>query len=488
MEKYIDLEKIAAEYDPNNTSPAEQRLADVVVAAIRELAPNAVEQSGKKDHEYGVYTQEELETPLTFEAKEDNTKIYFLAYDAQDQTRTIEVSTDDGKTWTEFTSETYDEGNNTPIATLNERQKVLVRGDNPNGMGMGNQDYYSAGSFWINGEAYVYGNIMSLLSKEDFASMKEVPEYAFASLFIDYDNLSWENSDSLFSHPTKKLLLPATTLADSCYIQMFQKCANMITAPELPATTLAENCYYYMFADCTSLNFAPKQLPATTLAGNCYANMFCNCKSLTTAPKLPATTLADWCYDRMFYNCSSLTTAPELPATTLAQYCYASMFSDCKSLTTAPKLPATTLASNCYAYMFDDCTSLTIAPELPATTLANACYSGMFQGCTSLTVAPKLPATTLARECYNNMFSNCTNLTAAPELPATTLIDNCYDSMFYNCSRLSFIKCAFTTVAGVSYTSNWVANTFPVGLILKKNTWATAGNNGIPSGWAARNY
>ena len=194
MEKYIDLEKIAAEYNPNEISPAEQRLADVVVAAIRELSPYAVEQSGKKAHEYGVYTQEELETPLTFEAKADDTEIYFLTYNADEQTRTIEVSMDDGETWAEFTSEAYDEGNNTPIATLNMGQKVLVRGDNPDGMGIGNDDFCSAGSFLIDGKAYVYGNIMSLLSTDDFASMKEVPEYAFTSLFANYDDFSWRNA------------------------------------------------------------------------------------------------------------------------------------------------------------------------------------------------------------------------------------------------------------------------------------------------------
>ena len=214
-----------------------------------------------------VYTQEELETPLTFQARVDGTEIFFLTYDSE-ETRTVEVSTDGGKTWNEFESEVYDEGNNTPIATLDAGEKALVRGDNPNGFGLGDDDYCSAGYLYISGEAYVYGNIMSLLSKEDFASMKEVPEYAFASLFVDYDNFEWNNAESLFSHPSKKLLLPATTLAEGCYSRMFYGCTGLAAAPELPATTLADSCYDSMFQGCTRLNYIKALF--TTTPSNTY--------------------------------------------------------------------------------------------------------------------------------------------------------------------------------------------------------------------------
>jgi hypothetical protein len=60
-----------------------------------------------------------------------------------------------------------------------------------------------------------------------------------------------------------------------------------------------------MFDGCTSLVTAP-ELPATTLADYCYQQMFYNCTSLTTAPELPATTLADSCYQSMFSGCSKL--------------------------------------------------------------------------------------------------------------------------------------------------------------------------------------
>ena len=142
----------------------------------------------------------------------------------------------------------------------------------------------------------------------------------------------------------------------ACF-NMFRSCIGLTNAPELPATTLADNCYMFMFYDCTGLTNAP-ELPATTLAYDCYRSMFYNCISLTTTPVLPATTLASNCYYSMFSNCTGITNASELPATRLNTYCYYGMFYCCTSLTTAPVLPATTLANNCYDYMFSGCTKL----------------------------------------------------------------------------------------------------------------------------------
>jgi hypothetical protein len=141
-------------------------------------------------------------------------------------------------------------------------------------------------------------------------------------------------------------------------------------------------------ADCTGniQTLLDYENPPTTLAQNCYRNMFQNCANLTSAPELPATTLANYCYAYMFRNCTNLTTAPDLPATTLANNCYNSMFRYCTNLTIAPELPATTLKEACYQTMFRYCTNLTTAPKLPATTLIKKCYSNMFYGCSKLKV------------------------------------------------------------------------------------------------------
>ncbi len=175
-------------------------------------------------------------------------------------------------------------------------------------------------------------------------------------------------------------------------------------------TTVIPNsfCFSWMFADC-DITHAP-ELPATSLTEGCYQEMFSRCRYLKEAPGLPATKLANNCYTQMFYECSSLTIAPELPATELTPLCYDEMFVDCKSLTHAPKLHATKLANSCYSGMFIRCTSLTEAPELPATTLADYCYTFMFDGCENLTKCPELPATELTLGCYEYMFRGCSKL------------------------------------------------------------------------------
>ena len=392
-------------------------------------------------------------------------------------TKTINYKLNDGE-WKSIKSNT---GSSAPKINVAEGDKIQFRGNNTQyatGYSAYNSFSGSTASFEVE------GNIMSLIYGDNFKNKLTISsDYAFAGLFQECVNLiSAEN-----------LILPATTLASSCYSQMFGNCTSLTTAPQLPATKLANGCYGAMFMYCTSLATVP-ELPATTLATQCYYGMFYGCTSLTTAPELPATTLANNCYSYMFESCTSLTTAPELPAITLTTSCYSHMFQGCTSLTAAPALPATTLRSNCYSYMFYGCTSLKTAPELPATALANSCYSYMFSGtnvlpdCSNIDFAsstvvasgglrglfagtkvtdndlerllPKndngryyLPVTTLRSNCYDSMFSNCKSLTTAPELPATTLAEACYQSMFARCTSLTTApELPATKLAGWCYS------------------------------------
>ena len=150
-------------------------------------------------------------------------------------------------------------------------------------------------------------------------------------------------------------------------------------------TTLpADNTFYELFKDNEKLTDASGLLlPAMTLADNCYESMFKGCTSLTTAPaELPATDLTgtDGCYSSMFAGCTILTTAPELKATTLASDCYICMFEFCKALTTAPELPATTLTNQCYVGMFQGCTSLSSVTCLATNLTATDCTFGWLNG------------------------------------------------------------------------------------------------------------
>ena len=290
---------------------------------------------------------------------------------------------------------------------------------------------------------YLYGNVMSSISRDDFETLTEVPENAFYGLFCGNDNIH--------NHRLKPIVLPATTLNLGCYCRMFKECISLTETPELPATKLADYCYGSMFHGCTSLTKAP-ELPATILADGCYQGMFYECSNLAEAPELFATTLAYGCYDRTFASCTSLTEAPELPAISLAESCYEGMFSGCTSLVKTSELPATTLAKKCYAGMFMDCTSLTDAPKLPATSLVESCYDNMFRGCTSLAKTSELPAKTSAKYCYRSMFYGCTSLTDAPKLPTTTLAEECYAFMFRECTSLKVVpELPATTLAKSCY-------------------------------------
>lgn len=85
-------------------------------------------------------------------------------------------------------------------------------------------------------------------------------------------------------------VLPATTLKQSCYRQMFEGCTSLTTVPKLPATALTLQCYGNMFAGCTSLNVSDAAGPSckkvwtipasgtiTATGDNAGSGMFTNC-------------------------------------------------------------------------------------------------------------------------------------------------------------------------------------------------------------------
>lgn len=94
----------------------------------------------------------------------------------------------------------------------------------------------------------IFGNVMSLLKGKDNLESATTIEAnnAFYGLFAGADKLV-NNADRL-------LVLPATTLTEGCYQDMFNGCKGIEKAPELPAPKLEKNCYQEMFYDCAKLN------------------------------------------------------------------------------------------------------------------------------------------------------------------------------------------------------------------------------------------
>lgn len=176
----------------------------------------------------------------------------------------------------------------------------------------------------------IKGNIENLL---DYATVQlgnhpAIANHCFRSLFRYPDS-----SPNTSIVNVEDLKLPAMTLTDYCYDNMFRNNANLVKSiKELPALTVPQYAYRSMFIFNTSLTTTPI-IKATTLIGMYnMAYMFQGCTSLTTAPSLPATNLGSYCYQCMFKECSSLITLPKLPATVLPRGCYEEMFNFCSNI------------------------------------------------------------------------------------------------------------------------------------------------------------
>ncbi len=93
----------------------------------------------------------------------------------------------------------------------------------------------------------IFGNVMSLVKGKDNLEGADAikANNAFYGLFAAADKLV-NNDDRL-------LVLPATTLTEGCYQDMFNGCKGIEKAPELPAPKLEKDCYSEMFFGCEKL-------------------------------------------------------------------------------------------------------------------------------------------------------------------------------------------------------------------------------------------
>ena len=125
----------------------------------------------------------------------------------------------------------------------------------------------------------IFGNVMSLLKGKDNLEGANAIEAnnAFYGLFSGAENLV--NNDE------RLLVLPATTLTEGCYDNMFSGCKGIEKAPELPAPTLVKDCYQEMFAGCSKLNYV-KCLATDISAEGCTKNWLTNAGTEATGEKV----------------------------------------------------------------------------------------------------------------------------------------------------------------------------------------------------------
>lgn len=202
---------------------------------------------------------------FTIVSLEDNNVIYFGVKD-KSYAKTISVSTDNGNTWTDYTSseplnDSFVFG--TSIASLNVGEKILIKGNNTKygSTFINEQNNYFSSEKRFN----VEGNIMSLIYGDNFIGQTILPDesYIFARLF---DQVSATNLHKNTIVSAENLILPPT-LRTGCYYKMFYLCTSLTTAPVLQATTLVTSCYENMFNGCSSLNYV-KCLASETESGS----------------------------------------------------------------------------------------------------------------------------------------------------------------------------------------------------------------------------
>ena len=221
---------------------------------------------------------------------QENLYFYIEGESGSLDTITVEYSSDT-LTWTTLgtisTTQLY--------LQLNAGQKIYLR-STANGWGSSGTNKHVIG-----GISKVGGNIMSLLYGSNFTgdetSFPSNISYVFSGLFS-------MNSDLV---DASELVLPCTTMTEYCYTQMFEECRNLLYPPvQLPAMNLAYYCYSKMFSGCRIMPHPP-QLPATTLVDGCYRQMFYH-SGIVESPDLNAEKLVSNCYREMFRSCSSLRT------------------------------------------------------------------------------------------------------------------------------------------------------------------------------------
>lgn len=202
---------------------------------------------------------------FTIVSLEDNNVIYFGVKDKA-YAKTISVSTDNGNTWTDYTSSEPSNDSfifGTSIASLNTGEKILIKGNNTNYCNnvLDERNNYFSSEKRFN----VEGNIMSLIYGDNFIGQTILPDesYIFARLF---DQVSATNLHKNTIVSAENLILPPT-LRTGCYYKMFYLCTLLTTAPVLQATTLVTACYENMFNGCSSLNYV-KCLASETESGS----------------------------------------------------------------------------------------------------------------------------------------------------------------------------------------------------------------------------
>ena len=197
-------------------------------------------------------------------------------------TGTLQYSTDDAETWTNFVS-------GQPTPTFATGAHVYLRG-NVQPIQSTQWDASGIGTFSATGQFDLSGCALSLIEEDNWVDNSDIPAYAFGTLFyncqqlVDASAMVWPSGtakafccENMFNGCSNLVafsaMLPSMTLESHCYVSMFRFC-GIYTAPTLPAITSAAHCYEYMFNRCNNLSLIRCYLQ--TFASACTQNWVLN--------------------------------------------------------------------------------------------------------------------------------------------------------------------------------------------------------------------
>lgn len=207
------------------------------------------------------------------------------------------------KNWTEWN---YAEN----TIAVEAGKKVYFKGNNPNGFS--NFNYYSQFTFKLTDatlpqgtKVLAHGNIMSLID-DGTCTTTTIPGNGscFNKLFFQFTQLDIASDFSM----------PAVTLANSCYADMFNSCESLTTMPDLSSVKKGSTMsFQYMFNNCKKLvsieaNKFPDFDKPEDMGVQMCQGMFQNCGKMgDTLLDIDITPLTKFnmypnnCFTQMFY-------------------------------------------------------------------------------------------------------------------------------------------------------------------------------------------
>ena len=287
---------------------------------------------------------------------------------------TVDVSTDNGSSWTSKT--TTLSGNNfvVALATLASGNSLLIRHTGA---------WFPGAITHIESTASIEasGNVDSLVYGDNFLSNSStaLTDNAYMSLF---DNNKYIQS-------ARNLVIQHTNLPNKCMERMFQGCTSLVYAPDLSnITSVGVNGMQNMYYGCTSLTTMPDLSNVVSVGSRGMENIFYGCDSLVNVSDFDSLTrVDDYGLQCAFGSCKSLETAPNFNSvTTVGVHAFDQMFTwDGNLKSSAGFNSLETVSDYTFYRAYCDCKSLKTGSDIRRIVSAGSyAFSGMYSGCSSL--------------------------------------------------------------------------------------------------------